>query len=456
MTVAYDEKSSGCRQIQGSSGRRAKRLATGIATTALSRGVGALAPLLLVPLTFHTLGPAVFGLWMSLAAVTSMVAFADLGLGNGLMTRLAPLCTSGDHATARRLISTSSAILSTAAIISVGVLFGLSQIVPWASLLNVEGNVDAGQTGDITLVCLTAFLLNIPASLVTRVQYAYQMVGTSNVWQSIGNLTSLALAGVAVACHLGPVAIVTGAISGPLAINVINGVWLFCFRMPALAPRVRDIDHRAANTLMRLSGRFFILTIVTAIATNADPLIIGQALSVSEVAVYAVAAKLFALLGMMINIINLPLWPANGDALAQGDLAWIRRTMRLMTLASTAGVAVVGIVLLTASASILADWLGPARDEFLLMAGLGVWWLVVATVSPRFMVQNAAGVVRPQLIGWISYLTLSLPIKWIVAQQAGIGFVALSGAAIYALTVVPSAMIGYRKAIALQAKRVTQ
>ncbi|PRY19301.1 lipopolysaccharide biosynthesis protein [Pseudosporangium ferrugineum] len=426
---------------------RGRRLAAGIVTTLLSRGVGALAPLLLIPLTYKSLGPALFGLWMTLTAITSMVAFADLGLGNGLMTRLAPCYSKGDEAAAKRNISTAYAVLVATAAALLLSLWSFSSIIPWTDIFNVEDSISGSQTSDVAIICLAIFVINIPASLIVRVQYAYQLVGVSNIWQSAGNLSSLAFAWTAVACDMKPAFVVGAATAGPLVFNIVNALWYFCARMPAIAPSIRDVDPRTARSLMSLSSRFFALTVITAVAMNADQLIIAHAVDLTAVAVYATMAKLLALLGMIINIINLPLWPANGDALAKGDATWVMRTTKLMTMASTISVAGTAAALLLASEMGWINWLGPARDQWPLITTLAIWWVSVAALSPRFMVQNATGVVAPQICGWLAFLLLSLPAKWFAAEKLGIEFVPLVGAAIYLLVVAPSAIIGYRKSI---------
>ena len=64
------------------------------------------------------------------------------------------------------------------------------------------------------------------------------------------------------------------------------------------------------------------------------------------------------------------------------------------------------------------------------------------------MVQNAAGVVSPQLLGWTLYLVLSVTAKWYGVGHLGITAFPYIGLAIYGLTVLPAALYGYRKALA--------
>ena len=86
--------------------------------------------------------------------------------------------------------------------------------------------------------------------------------------------------------------------------------------------------------------------------------------------------------------------------------------------------------------------------------------MVLAVASPWFMVQNAAGVVRPQLVAWAAYLVLAVPLKWWGAGALGMAAVPWLGAAVALVTVFPAALLGYRQVLAragpaVQAQRVT-
>ncbi|MEI2419856.1 hypothetical protein V6O07_06260, partial [Arthrospira platensis SPKY2] len=41
-------------------------------------------------------------------------------------------------------------------------------------------------------------------------------------------------------------------------------------------------------------------------------------------------AKLASLIGLIVTTINIPLWAANAEAIAKGDLVWVKRTVRRM------------------------------------------------------------------------------------------------------------------------------
>lgn len=436
--------------VGGGARDRSRRLVTGIATAALSRGTGAVVPLVLIPVTLSYLGADRYGLWMAVTALTAMAAFTDLGLGNGLMTKLAPCYASGDAARARGYISSAYVVLTAVSLATCCLLWLLSGVIDWSSIFNASGAATPSDARNIALVCLTAFVVNIPLSLVVRVQYAYQQVGRSNIWQSAGSLSALPLTLGAVHASLPPVAVIAATVLGPVLVNVVNTGWMYLRHMPEIGPRIDCVDPRIARELMRLGGLFFLLTIVWSLAVHADLLIVAHALGLESVTTYAVPLRLFNLLGFLVTLVNLPLWSANGDALAQGHLGWVRQTTRRMTLFSTLTALLPAIVLVLAGDRLLSTWFGvpPGADHWLL-GGLAVWMVTLAATSPRAMVQNAAGVVRPQLLGVALYLVLSVVGKWYGAKWYGIAAVPYVSIVAYLLTVVPCTVYGYRQVLTL-------
>jgi O-antigen/teichoic acid export membrane protein len=428
--------------------RRTRRLASGILTSLVSRGAASVAPLLLIPITLHYLGSELYGLWMAVGALASMALWADLGLGNGLLTKLTPCQSSGDWTLARKYVSTAYATLVPVACILTASLWSLSSLIPWSDIFNVTDPKLYGTARTVALICLSALFVNIPLSLVQRVQYAYQQVSQNNIWQSVGSVLTVALTWAAVAAKLEPVAVIGAAVSGPIVSNTANSIWVYSRSGRPLRPRLNSIDRSVIVDLFQLGGQFFALSIITLVALNSDNLIIAHSLGLAAVTEYSVPAKLFMALGLMVTLVNLPLWPANGDALARGDDSWVRKTTARMTFLSGTAVLLPAVALFFIGHRLLSNWLkADLHGSPWLFLGLGLWWVLLATAAPRFMVQNASGLILPQLIGWALYLVLSVPLKLLGANEFGVAGVAGASALGYALLVWPAAAIGYRRAL---------
>ena len=91
---------------------RGRSLALGISTAFASRGISAIAPLLLIPLTLPYLGAEVFGAWMAIASIAGMLIWADLGLGSSLLTQLTRTAAEGKNDKARKLIASAYGLVT--------------------------------------------------------------------------------------------------------------------------------------------------------------------------------------------------------------------------------------------------------------------------------------------------------------------------------------------------------
>ena len=70
------------------------------------------------------------------------------------------------------------------------------------------------------------------------------------------------------------------------------------------------------------------LQVVAAVAYASDSFVIAQLLGAPAVAEYAVPERMFSLITMVLAMVLAPLWPAYGEAIARGDAAWVKRTLK--------------------------------------------------------------------------------------------------------------------------------
>lgn len=425
---------------------RNRSLVRGIGGSVVARGLAVLAPLLLIPVTLDYLGTTIFGLWMTLNAAAAVVAFADLGLGNGLMTRLPPAIAANDFTQARRYVSSAYALLVGLAILVTAGLWISLPLGPWDGVFDPEGTTDAGAINLVAVITLTIFALNVPCALVARLYYARQRAASGTMWQSAASLAPLGP--VLLAVHLGVeplIVVVIATVAGPV-VNVLSSVWFFTRVSPELRPCRSMVSWPDVSSMLRLGSQFFALTVALVFATSSDNFVVAQTLGLTAVAIFVVPARVFQQLGSLVSLVNVPLWSAHADALSRGDRGWIRRVTLRMVLLSSMTILAFAVPLALFGPQLLDLWTGQHLDIPLsLTIGLGLWWCIMAALSPVFMVQNGAGVVRPQLVGWAAYAALSIPAKVLSVWAVGLPAVPWVGTGLLLVTVVPAALVGYRR-----------
>lgn len=429
---------------------RGRALIAGITSSLAGKAVGLVAPLLITPLAFGFLGAERYGMWMAITSLTSMALFADFGLGNGLLTRLALLHGAGDRGAAAREIASAYALLGGLATVLLAMLTATVALVPWPAVLNVTDPEVASDARVVVLLCFGAFLVNIPLALIQRVQYAHQQVAQSNLWQAAGSLISAALVVSSVMAGVRPVLLIAVAVLAVPLMNAANTICYFGWQNPELRPRPRHVRIPTARGLLRLGLRFFVISVLGSVVLNLDGFLVGRVLGLTEAATYAVVLRVFGVLALFITLVGLPLWPANGEALVRGDVTWVQRNTRRMSYLCAGVVALPGAALVLFGNDLFRLWIRSTELEHvptLLLVALATHTVLVGVVSPMFMVQNSIGLLRPQLFGWLACLVVAVPLKIYLAGRIGLSGIAVASAVSYGVTVVPSAVVGYRRSL---------
>lgn len=433
--------------------KRTGVLVRGVLTSFVSRGVAALAPIVTIPIALQFLGVEEYGAWAAALALTSLALFADLGLGVGLMTRLTGVLASGDLAAAKRLVSTAYATLILFVLILIGLLWTSTLFFDWASVVGGGSREIAG----IVVVTLTVFLVNIPLSLIVRVQYATQEIARSNLWQAAAAVVGIASMFIAVHVASSAEFFIAVAAAGQVTVVVLNtAVFFGAGTGRRFRPSLAFISLKSASQLMLLGLRFLVISVLLSAVMSTDALLVANAVGLDAVPDLAIPARVFALLSVVVSVLTVPLWPMNAAAIATGDLAWVRRTTRNMTVIGVGIVAVLGLVGVLVAPWALGIWLdGEINPSVWLLTGLACVAIVQAVAAPAFMVQNAVEVLLPQTVGYLLML-ICLPIKWWVAQNAGVDWVPWVTALAYVLIVLPATLVGYRRALVISSERASR
>lgn len=413
---------------------RNRGVLTGILGGLVGRSVSLLAPFVVMPAMLQYLGASVFGFWMTAVSLTSMALFVDFGIGNGLLTKLSRAIGSADHAGVRGYIASAYVVLTVIALALLSIL-ALAVIGTQTVLPVLLGHVVPSGSLSVFVVCLVTFFIGVPASVIQRVMYASQKAWVSNIWQILAAVLSVILCLVSIQAGLSPWKVIAAYALPPVLIMVVSTIHFFGM-YPQWRPRIDDFSKEYAADLLSIGSRFLILSVITSIALNVDNLIIVQRLGAAAVTEYAVPAKLASLLGLVVTALFLPLWAANGEALARQDYAWVKRTTLRMSLFGGLAVLVAGGVLLVLSDAIIHFWMGREFDgQFPVLMLLSVLSVFMAFTSPFNMVLNSLGSVKPQLVAWMLFLVVSVLLKYFTLEEGKLWLIPMISALTYLLTV---------------------
>jgi O-antigen/teichoic acid export membrane protein len=402
---------------EGQSKERFRRIALTSIATAVAKVISIMVTLVSVPLTLNYLGPERYGLWLTVTSFTAFLGFADMGVGNGLINAVSEANGRNDRALAREYVSSAFFMLATVAAIVGIFLSALYPRIGWSRLFNVSSAITLLEVGPTVAIMATCFLISLPLGIVQRVQIGYQEGYIDSSWQCLGCL--LGLGALVLAVHLeADLPLLALALAGSsILISLMNGMVLFGVRRPWLLPRLRAVQAASARRILKFGSLYLVLGVAGALGFQSDNMIIAYFLGVDHVPQYAVPMKLFMLIPMLLSFVLAPLWPAYGEAMARGDLAWIRRTFRRSLGFSLAMSLPCAALLTLVGSRILQLWVGPdIHPPPILLFGLGLWVVVNCVSGALAMFLNGASIIGFQVICamlmGISNLAISIVLVW--------------------------------------------
>jgi O-antigen/teichoic acid export membrane protein len=399
---------------------RYRRAAWTGATSLVSRGASLVSALASVPLTIGYLGTQRFALWMTINSFMAMLAFADLGLGNGLLTTISESHGKDDTRTAAKYISSAFFMLlgiGASVLLVLGIIY---RITPWARFLGVRPGVAFSEAGPAIAIFFVCFALNLPLGIVQRIQMGFQTGYTSNVWSGFGVLLGFAGLLVCVRAKAGVPWLVFCAGFGPIIATILNGVQLFRSR-PSLRPTWTDFQWPLLKQLLLVGSGFLILQLALAMAVGSDNFVIAHLLGSDAVAEYSIAMRIFTIVPMLLSILITPLWPAYGESVARGDAMWAIRALKRSIVVTAVATLCAAVFLALTGRWIITLWVGNRFHQGQwLLSGMGLWMVVngLAVVVSIFL--NGLNRIRVQVISAIAVAASTLTIELLATPKLGL------------------------------------
>jgi O-antigen/teichoic acid export membrane protein len=418
---------------EGRSAERQRRIALSAAVSVIAKLLSVVVSLATVPLTIGYLGNERYGVWLTVTSVVGMMSFADLGIGNGLLTKIAEADGRGDQEALTRLVSSAFFMLLAVAFFLATATLIVAPLVDWATLFGVSSPVAREEVRTCLVLVAMNWFVAMPFSVVQRVQEGLQARYLSTVWTIFGTVLSLGGLLTATALRAGLPTLVLMLSGIPTLVIVLNFGWYF-HRHPETHPRIAAFDRARATSLLRLGVLFTVLQLAGAVAYLSDNLVIARTLGADAVPDLAVPAKLFSLIGLPVSMIVAPLWPAYGEARARGDEEWIRRTLRRSIRSSIALAAIGGGLLVVVGPSVVRLWTrGSVSTGAAVLLPLAVWTClsIWGQVVAAFL--NGVSQIRAQAAAAVLMSCAAYGLKLLLVSPLGPGGVAWATVIAYVL-----------------------
>lgn len=389
-------------------------------------------------------------MWMTLSSLVSLLAFVDLGIGNGLVNAVATCYGKENWVEMRRLISSAFFLLVGIGVLLISVFAAVYYDISWPTVFGVTSPAARGELGSALIILICCLALNLPLGVVQRVQMGLQELWVFGLWQCGGYAISLCCVLLAARMHEGVPWLMLAMMGPPIVAQSLNGLAEFLIRRPDLRPSAQAFRWGSVRYMISVGIMFFALQILTVISTSSDSIIIAQVKGAAAVAPYGVMTRLFQVT-MVISLFVQPLWPAFGEALARNDYEWASRAMKRALYASLVPGLVIALVLVLLGHRIVELWIGarlPLHNGLPtqgLIDAFAAWIVLGSYGGPITTLLNNGDLLRKQLVFYavssLVALALKIPLIYLLGVPGAVWATVFAYVIFYC---IPAGALAYR------------
>jgi O-antigen/teichoic acid export membrane protein len=388
-----------------------------------------------------------FAVWATILSLEALFTFADLGLGNSLISIIA---SANDRPSRHRAQATLSCAIVTTGGLSVILAMFVSLVYSWgmlSAMIGVGSPLLAAETNLALLAYLLCLLVGAPLAIFEKVQMAMHRTHVAAVWRAVIASFQLAVLIVCVMMKLGMPACVLGYSSVVVLLSLLRAFFVMK-QYPDLRPTLTLISFRRLGPILQNGSQFLAIQVAMAVVTASDQVILLREAGAIEAARYAIPARALLALPSLIGFALLPAWPAYAAASAAGDIVWIRRTNRVILATISAISASLTIGAQLAGPALLQQWAprAPVAGRLLLFS-LSVWAVAILGGTAVGMLLTGLDRVLPLALCAAGTAVVCLPLKVRMADVFGAPGVAWANVAAYGCCAMLPCVILMRRSL---------
>ena len=370
-------------------------------------------------MTIGYVSEELYGVWLTLSSILTMLGFLDIGLTQGLKNKLAEAIAREDWNEGKALVSTAYLLM---AMIFIPVCLVLEAVVPfinWPSLLNV----DSAFGGDITrtmVILVGFFCLQMIVNVFVSVVAAFQKVALSSSFNVIGQILSLLAIGILTKTVPSSLTVLCFAISAmPIIVTIIATLILFSGPFRAVSPSFSCADRKYFGSLFSLGYKFFIINVQVVVLYQSTNLLISNVSSPLQVTSYNLAYRYLSLAMMVYTAITAPLWPAYTDAFVKRDYEWMRQMRKRMHLVFALSAAAC-LMMIALSGPFYHFWLdGRAEIPFTMTCVVGLYIIVYCWMNLNGTLIVGMGKIQLETVIVVVGMLLHIPLSLFLSRYIG-------------------------------------
>ncbi|WP_189093481.1 lipopolysaccharide biosynthesis protein [Deinococcus ruber] len=411
-----------------------------------ARGFAIVTTLVLTPLIIHTLGVTHYGFWFLATLISTVIAFPDFGISNGVINKIADL-----NRTTGSILKGITSILEVSYLLRVLAIFwfllGSLMIFLYVRTLNHATQQD--ELLQTLLLSLGIFCLGIPPTLWSRVQLALERGHESVIWEGVGKAAALFLSLIVLFIHPEIRWLTVATLLPPVVAAYCNGIFFTRRDMKNayLSHKRKSLKETVVANLdiLRTGGYFTVIQVAYILGFALDPFLIGRFGGVDQVSYVSVIRRPFDAFPLVITLFSTSLWPVFGRLQANSQFVQSRRLIISLCMWSAALIVILGGIVIVFQKPIY-DLLGQSRFS---VQSADLFWILLRTFAVTItIVQNnymsAVNLVKRQALTQLTSGLISIVVVIPALYFGNIHVYLLVSSLIYFFfTLIPSLLISF-------------
>lgn len=404
----------------GISDERYRRILLTAGSSLIVKIVSVSINLITVPLTLNYLGAERYGLWMSISSIMTLMAFADLGLGNGLLNAVSRSKGLNEKELAVEAVSSTFYILLIISLVLFIFFLATYPYISWNSIFNVVDPIAKKEAGLTMFALIIPLLINMPLGIIQRIQEGNQEGYKFQLYQIYGSIFSFIAILLCIKFQVGLPGLVLSYSAGAILASILNGYMIFNHDYKYLLPRIKYFNFNRSKTLFNTGLVFFVLNIFSLLSSTSDNIIIAHVIGATKIASFEIIKKIF-LFSMLTQFLIQPLWPAFNEAMAKGDMAWVSKTLKKALKLSVGFGALISLPLLIFGKQIISFWVGKEYEpSWLLLCGFYLFVFQANYGGVMSTLLNSSKYINKQILFVGLASTVSILLKIILGRLIGV------------------------------------
>ncbi|MFT5166729.1 MAG: O-antigen/teichoic acid export membrane protein [Saprospiraceae bacterium] len=443
------------KNLIGKGHERTVKAKKNILLSIIYKGIGILIGFAYFPISLEYLGPAKFGVFLTLTSVIDWFAEFDIGIGNGLRNKMGEAIADGDHKKARAYVSTAyfavGSIFSGASVVFIGVCF----LLPWADLLQADPSWN-NEIAIMAMLMFAAFAIDFVSRLVYQIFYALQRTAAISLFSLISKVSFLLLI-IFLLYFTEQSLILFGAAKTFTfaAVPLIVGIYYFKNDFKQYRPSFKLAKRSLFKDIFSLGVQFFIIRMAMLVIHQTNNILIARLVSIEEVPAYEASYKYMSIFLTLFVIMTNQLWGASIEAYRKKDMEWMKNTVRTVVKIWFATI-LLSIIMILCSPFVFKIWL-QGRIEIPLMLTVAVTISIAFTnwVNMFNLILNGTGKIRIQMYAWILASIINIPLSIFLAKTMGLGTIGIVLGTVFSMVpLIIISPIQVRKVLRLKDKGI--